>query len=140
MLFEIWLIFSFVNSIKYLKILLNLMCAQLVFKKKRKSWTSSFSTILVPGGGFEPPQAYTHQPLKLARLPIPPSRQIHSINFFKCSCYLIQLSNIFFLQILPNWLFSSHICFTDLFLTVNNILLFGLNSLSITPKNTIMPS
>lgn len=38
----------------------------------------------MPRGGFEPPQAYAHQTLNLARLPIPPSRQYpKTVSFYK---------------------------------------------------------
>jgi hypothetical protein len=37
---------------------------------------------MVPKPGFEPGQAYTHQTLNLARLPIPPLRQCPHVRNF----------------------------------------------------------
>ena len=39
-------------------------------------------SLMVPKPGFEPGQAYTHQTLNLARLPIPPLRQSPHVRNF----------------------------------------------------------
>ena len=44
--------------------------------------TGTKSRFLVPKPGFEPGQAYTHQTLNLARLPIPPLRQCPHVRNF----------------------------------------------------------